>query len=125
MANDSLIYLEVKRQEKMCQRVVSTTDFKGIYLLDARREKAIEREIEATDVSIFKDLSVRNAWIYKNLRQLIITNIQRLQRAHCIDTTYQNQQYAQLHSRINYQDIQPFKINGRFILPLGESIFSF
>ena len=92
MANDSLIYLEVRRQEKLCQRTVRATDFKGIYLLDTKTEKPIEREIEATDVSIFKDLSVRNAWIYKKLRQLIITNIQRLQRAHCIDTTYQNQQ---------------------------------
>ena len=64
--------------ENICNRKMYSTDFKGVYALDISKEDPIADEIDVSDVSIFKDFAIRNKWIYKRLKDLILTNIQNV-----------------------------------------------
>ena len=127
MSNTSLIHLELIKKHRWCEREIWKTDFKGTHILELEEEEPIKNEINAADVSIFKDFSVRNKWIYSKLSDAITTNIRNIQKQHCLDNAFAHIQYSRLHSKMR-ENLHPFTIKpriGEYILPIGESLYNF
>ena len=111
----------------MCGRQVMATDFQGLFVLDTKNNKPITEEIRVADVSVFKAFSVRNKWLYRKLSELIIDNVSNVRMQHCLDNKYAHLQYSRLNAKVRGSNIQPFAIrsrSGRFVLPIGENIYS-
>ena len=127
-ANHSLIHLQVKDTRFMCDRNIHLTDFRDIYLLDVDTEFPITDKMPSTDVSLFKDYSVRDQFVFNSLSQLMRTNVEALAHQHCRDTRLTHIHWSRLSSRSKSSNIQPFTIHpnsGRFILPFAENLYSF
>ena len=128
MANDSLSHLELKDSQRRCERNVASTDFRDIFVLDLAKENKIKQIIHADYVSIFKDFSIRDKFVFNKLTQLLKISVQQISQQHCVDTKFAKLSYNRLHSRIKSTNIQPFSIKrntGSFVLPYGENIYSF
>ena len=110
MANDSLIHLELKDSQRRCERNVASTDFRDIFVLDLAKENKIKQIIHADYVSIFKDFSIRDKFVFNKLTQLLKISVQQISQQHCVDTKFAKSSYNRLHSRIKSTNIQPFSI---------------
>lgn len=128
MANDSLIHLELLAEQRRCERNVASTDFRDIFVLNLAEENKTKQTIQADDVSVFRDFSIRDKFVFNKLAQLLRISVQQLSQQHCVDTNFAKLNYNRLHSRMKSTNIQPFSIRrntGNFVLPFGENIYSF
>ena len=128
IGNQSFTHLKIGPRERICDKEVFQTDFKDLYILDTENEQPIKTDISEDDISIFKDMSIRDKFLFKTLKDYIITTAINLKRQHCIDTKFSHIQFSTLHARIRSEEPRPFAIHsrsGNFIMALGESVYNF
>ena len=81
-----------------------------------------------TDLSVFKDFSVRSKFVFKKLKDLLLSSLRNVAKQHCLDISHSHHQYARLQAKLGSSSTEPFAVkprSGTFILPLAESVFSF
>ena len=77
-ANESLVHLDIREHLKKCEKDDFITDFEGIYILDMSKVEPIENSLSAVNLSIMKDYSIRDRWIFNKLTIMIRENVSKM-----------------------------------------------
>ena len=83
IGKDSLVHLKMFSKVSMCDKAVYTTDFNCIFVINLAEEEPINQEIQNVQIDAFKEMAIRDAFVFRSLKSFIKEKIRGLAVQHC------------------------------------------
>ena len=108
-AKDNLIHLRLdKRPIDKCGKKVYGTDVDKIYILNLKEEEPITIELSAENLSIMRDYSIRDSWVFNRMTQILKESIIQIARKHCHDTRISRANCMRIVTNNKLNSVTPF-----------------
>ena len=108
--------MEIKNKIQKCGRTIYSTDFDSIFILDLNKQEPIKKILTPENLSVMRDYSIRDSWIFNRLTKLLKDNVIQLARQHCHDTRLSQTHWMRIVTNTKLNTLTPISLSSDFYM---------